>query len=488
MEREGLFRDGMYGRTDSAVSHLTVKKRTSRARNHPAGGVRPGDMAISSVMTFLRSRGLASALLSVALLVAACGNAAPSTVPATAPATSAPTASPGATAAVSQAASASPSPGASADNAALYTQIEQQVIKLRGLQPKSPVARNVLDEAGLRDFIKKSFNEDNPADLVRATETLYKELLLMPQDASLASLFVELYTSSVAGLYDNKTKQLYVVSKSGAIGPVEKVTYAHEYTHALQDQNFDLQAVVGDAKDQSDRSLARTTMVEGDAYWTMGLWAQANLSAAEMGQIAAATDPASEAALAKLPEIVKQQLLFPAMSGIGFALADYAKGGFGAIDKRFANPPDSTEQILHADKLAAGEKPVVVTFPQDLAARLGTGWKVSLQDTMGEMQLEILLREGGATNSKAAAAGWGGDRVALVEGPDGAVGVVLDTAWDTETDAAEFQAALEQLVTKLQASGRSAAVLVPEPQRVVLVSGSSPDVLGRVANVLGLAQ
>ncbi len=451
-------------------------------------------------MTPPRSRGPAAALLAVVLLVAACGSAVPTATPAAVAASTPPAVAPTASASGSPAASASQaasgSPAASASpaasggdpNAATYAQIEQQVIELRGLQPKAPVGRNVLDAAGLRAFITNSFNQDNPAGLVTATETLYKELLLMPQDASLESLFVDLYTSSVAGLYDNKSKQLYVVSQSGAIGPVEKVTYAHEYTHALQDQNFDLQAVIGDAKDQTDRTLARTTMVEGDAYLTMGLWARANLTAAEMGQIATATDPASEAALANLPEIVRQQLLFPAMSGIGFALADYAKGGFGAIDARFANPPDSTTQVLHPDKLASGEKPVAVTFPADLAARLGTGWTVPLQDTMGEMQLEILLREGGASNSKAAAAGWGGDRVALVQGPDGAVGVVLDTAWDTAADATEFATALQPLVAKLQASGRSASVLVPAPDRVVLVSGSSADVLGRVANVLGLAQ
>ena len=119
-----------------------------------------------------------------------------------------------------------------------------------------------------------------------------------------------------------------------------------------------------------------------------------------------------------------------------------------------------------------------MTFPADLAARLGTGWTVPLQDTLGEMQLEILLREGGASNSKAAAAGWGGDRVALLEGPGGAAGVVLDTAWDTDADADEFQAALDPLVAKLKASGRSAAVLVPAPDRVVLVTGSSPTCWG----------
>ena len=445
-------------------------------------------MAISSVMTHLRNRGLASALLSLALLVAACGNAAPSAAPTAVPTSAAPSASTPPTPAASQSASASPSATSGADNDALYAQIEEQVIKLRGLQPKTPVARNVIDQAALRDLMTRKYREEAPAALVKAYEALYKELLLMPQDASLDDLYVDLYSSAAAGMYDDKTKELYVISDTSAMGPVEKAAYAHEYTHALQDQTYGLKAVIGDATDQSDRSIAGTSMVEGDAYLTMGLWAQANLTAAEIGQIASAKYPEAEAALARLPEIVKQPLLFPATTGIGIAIADWSQGGFAAIDKRFAAPPDSTEQILHADKLAAGEKPGVVTFPADLASRLGAGWKVGLQDTMGEMELEILLREGGSTNSKDAAAGWGGDRAALIEGPDGAVGVVVDTAWDTEADAAEFQAALEPLVAKLQASGRSAAVLVPEPDRVVLVSGSSDDVLGRVANVLGLAQ
>ena len=38
---------------------------------------------------------------------------------------------------------------------------------------------------------------------------------------------------------------MYVISKDGAIGPVEEITYAHEYTHALQDQAFDLRKVIG---------------------------------------------------------------------------------------------------------------------------------------------------------------------------------------------------------------------------------------------------
>ena len=83
------------------------------------------------------------------------------------------------------------------------------------------------------------------------TETLYKELGLLPADDSLEQLYLDLLTSQVAGLYDDKTKHMYVVTNTGTIGPIEEITYAHEFTHALQDQRFGLRSVVGDALDQT---------------------------------------------------------------------------------------------------------------------------------------------------------------------------------------------------------------------------------------------
>ena len=43
-----------------------------------------------------------------------------------------------------------------------------------------------------------------------------------------------------------------------------------------------------------------------------------------------------------------------------------------------------------------------------------------------------------------AAEGWGGDRVATVDGPRGAWVAVWQTAWDTPADAAEFAAAARE--------------------------------------------
>ena len=461
-------------------------------------------MAQSPAMTAHSRRSGGLVALVAALVVAACGNGTPTQAPATqapgtsAPATAATSAPPAASGAPSSSASASVcddsvvgSPAATSDandpNAATYTKIEGQVEGLRGLKATSPVARGVFDTPGLCAYLRDGFHKDNPEALVKATETLYKELGLMAPDADLEKLWLELLTSQVAGLYDDKTKHMYVVSKDGAIGPVEEITYAHEYTHALQDQAFDLRKLVGDATDQSDRTTARSALVEGDATLLMSLWAQRYLTPAQLGQVGSASDPASEAILAKMPAILKDPLMFPYTSGLQLAIGAFTTGGYGAVDQLFATPPDTTEQVLHADKLASREQPVKVTFPEDLAARLGDGWKVSLQDTLGEMLLEIVLRDGGATASHDAAAGWGGDRVALVEGPNGQKAVVLDTTWDTAADAAEFEQALAPTVAKLKGMGRSPSVLRPAENRVVLVSAESADTMGRVANVLGLA-
>lgn len=460
-------------------------------------------MADSTAMTtpVRRSGGLAA--LVVALLVAACGSttitpspsatAAPSATdaPATAvPSSEAPSASAEAAACdpATEPADASAAPDTNDPNAAIYTEIEGQVVALRGLDAKQPVERGVFDEPGLCAYITKGFAKDNPEALIAGTEGLFKALNLMRPDDSLRDLYIELLTSQIAGLYDDETKKMYVVTSTGEIGPTEKITYAHEYTHALQDQHFTLRSVVGRDKDQGDRTLARTALVEGDATLLMSLWAQQHLTPDELATVAGSVDPASQAVLDKMPAILKETLLWPYTQGLQLSLRAFQQGGYAAVDTLFGTPPDTTEQLLHPEKLDAREPAVAVAFPADFPASLGAGWEVALQDTIGEYQLSVMLADAAKVASSAdAAAGWGGDRVAWVTGPDGRTAAVLDTAWDTEADGAEFAKAAEAWAANLKASGRSAAVLTPAPDRVVLISASDDDTLGRIANVLGLA-
>jgi hypothetical protein len=190
-----------------------------------------------------------------------------------------------------------------------------------------------------------------------------------------------------------------------------------------------------------------------------------------------------------MPAVLRESLLFPYTSGLQFVQGLQAAGGWQAVNDAFGKPPASTEQILHPAKYAAGEAPATVDLPNDLATRLGAGWKVGLEDTLGEFSLKVWLANAGggkgAATATAASTGWGGDRAVLLDGPNGMTAVAISTTWDTAADAAEFATAAGPVVDGLANPG---GVLAPAGGKTVtVVIASSTDLVGRVENVLGLA-
>jgi hypothetical protein len=358
------------------------------------------------------------------------------------------------------AAPASPSPAASFDAVALYRQIEDDVIALRGLPAKQRLEPTLLDDAQLRVRIEAQFRAENPPAEIAASQATLVAMGLLPAGTSLADLYVNLLGSQVVGYYDPATKQIYVVARTGRIGAIEKVTFAHEFTHALQDQNFGLKGIQTDAIGQGDRSIAHLALIEGDASLLMTQWLTRHLDAAGMAEILAG-DPAAQAQLDAAPPFLRDALEFPYLQGFLFVNSIWAQAGWEAVDRAFGRLPDSTEQVLHADKYAADEQPVAV--PLDVAAiagQLGAGWKATPADTLGEFQIGSWLRArgvtgaGGGVSGDTAAAGWGGDRHALIEGPNGAYALVLLTTWDTVNDAAEFATAATEAVRGVPGQAR----------------------------------
>ena len=412
----------------------------------------------------------------VAVLAAACGSPTPSASPS---ATASPPSS-------SSAPAASPSPSGSGGDAAVYAQINEQVRAIRGLQEKTAVEPTIVSPDEMTQVLKDSFSEDYPPEQVAADEQLYHGLGLLPKDDKLADLYIDLLSSQVAGLYDPIKKKLYVVSKEGGIGAVEKVYYSHEYDHVLQDQNFDLQKMQNGLDDKTDEALARQSLVEGDAYLTMSYWLQQNLTPEEIGEvIQASNDPTAQQALNRIPPIVQAQITFSAIQGTQFVTSVQLGGGWEAVNSGFADPPQSTEQILHPEKYASREAPIAVDLPADLAKRMGSGWSTVMSDTMGEHQTAIWLGSGTVAAATDASAGWGGDRITYLSGPSGSWAIAWHTVWDTKADAAEFEVTAKTAVEKAGGPGQ---VLPGEggTTRWVVI-GSDDAALQKVANVLGLA-
>jgi hypothetical protein len=232
---------------------------------------------------------------------------------------------------------------------------------------------------------------------------------------------------------------MFVLGDQGGFGPAERMTYAHEFNHALQDQHFDLNRIAPRHSDSNDRSLAVHAVIEGDAVMLQTLWAQASLSPDDLIQVARGAAGAGDS-LARVPLVVRTELLFPYVDGFSFVRQTYrhSSNSYSAVDALLQNPPESTAQVLHPDKYLNHVHPVRVELPA-LAAQLGPEWRAVGSGVLGELDTQILLEQWGSTHTDASrvASGWSGDQWQLVE-KDGRAAIVVKSSWETPAAANEF--------------------------------------------------
>lgn len=324
------------------------------------------------------------------------------------------------------------------DPAALRT-IEAQVVQIRGLQALSEPDLQFLDHEALHTFLVDEFERNYlPSEREADQKELVALGLIQPTD-DLMQIQLNLLSQQVVGVYDSDAKALFVLSDAGAFGPGERVTFAHEFDHALQDQHFDLKSVAPKHPDSNDRSLAAHAVIEGDAILVQTKWTQQNLSRDELLQLARDAASADDG-LAQAPLIVRTELLFPYVDGYSFVRRMYREAGntFVAVDALLRDPPESTAQLLHPEKYRGHVHPVEVDLP-DLAARLGPDWRKVGSGVLGELDTRVLLEQWGSSHADAAriASGWSGDRWQLVE-RDGRVAVVVKSTWESPGAASEF--------------------------------------------------
>jgi hypothetical protein len=322
---------------------------------------------------------------------------------------------------------------------ALALSVEQDILtqtaQVRGLTPKQEVPFAVVDAAKLKADLLQSYEDPKAVAEIEISRKLLVILGLLSPDTDLHGMLVTLYAENILGYYNHNDKKMYLVSGKTDLGPSEKITLAHEFTHALQDQYFDLGKVSSLAGENGDYAAAIQGLVEGDATMTMILYARNNLSQREIDQVSASGDDSS---IDRAPLVIRDEVIFPYREGALFAISLWRDGGYDAVNRAFARPPRSTEQIIHPEKYIAGDQPVEVTLP-DLAAVLGPGWRQRRSDVLGELDLRILLEQySDPIAAGKGSTGWGGDRYVYLENAAGQGAVALGTVWDTQQDAVEF--------------------------------------------------
>ena len=143
--------------------------------------------------------------------------------------------------------------------------IADEVARLRGLDFLHPVPIEYLSPA---DFEKRLGTDGNVSASERAEvereESVFRSLGLIGGKVDLLKAYDTSASSSTLAYYDPARQDIIV--RGTTLDAEHRVTIAHELTHVLQDQHFDLRKLQKAARDSDTTdSDALTALVEGDA-------------------------------------------------------------------------------------------------------------------------------------------------------------------------------------------------------------------------------
>ncbi|MCB0323597.1 MAG: hypothetical protein KDD69_08485 [Bdellovibrionales bacterium] len=329
--------------------------------------------------------------------------------------------------------------------------------RLRGLSIMRSVPCKLQDRQEVEQYLRETISKKIPAERIKHEGTTYRMLGLLPYDYDYLNGLIRLYTEQLGGYYDPDRE--YYAMAAWMPAAMQMPIAVHELTHALQDQHFELEKLVDHEKQDSDSLMARSALIEGDATAVMldysrSLGGQPSIAeeqSVSLFMIQNITGAMLSASLNQAPPALQATLIFPYVSGLNFAHSLLRHGRYQEIDRAFARLPTSTEEILHPKKYLAG-KVDYVAVPTPVPTS-GTGYddaKPVFEDRMGEFLLSVLIGTWLPPSvASDAAAGWGGDRLALYELPDGSKPLLLwHLRWDDSAEAKQFFKAFVEAYAK----------------------------------------
>ncbi len=311
-----------------------------------------------------------------------------------------------------------PKASTKADFMAAADEVLAQMSEITGLKLRTPLKKSLRSREEIRAYVIKQMNEEkNPAE--RYADARSAEAFgLLPKGFDLDTFMVSVLTEQIEGLYDPKTHEFFIADWS----PPEdqRMVMAHELTHALEDQYFQIEAWSRAARPNEDAELARDAVLEGSAMAAMVdyLMLGTGRSLKDLPDFDPSMlmgDLGSTPTLKTAPPFLKDALIFPYLSGLNFTAAILRDSGWPALSGVFGKPPVSTQQILHPAQYKSGKTPSAVSLPE-VEKLLGDTWAKLDENTMGEFGWKEVLKQFlGGDRAKTLAAAWDGDRYALYE-------------------------------------------------------------------------
>lgn len=310
-------------------------------------------------------------------------------------------------------------------------EVARSLPALRGLEFEERIAPELLPPGEMARRVAESFRAADDPEALEVEARVLVALGAITPDVDLRHVRVEAFAEQVSGLYSGGRDEvlLRVDGEGGDLSPLERVVLAHEYEHALTHQRLGRPAETRAGHEDADERRASQAVVEGSATLAMLQFSHAALDSAERVELRRElVARAREGALEGHTPYLIAELQYPYTEGLALACERYAAGGWDAVDAEYADPPDSSLEVLLPERFPGGADPVA---PPELR-RPGGGWRQVAAEVFGAADLLWLLEapngDAGAALPRARerVAGWRGGRlVAWADGDRTVVGLAL---------------------------------------------------------------
>ena len=350
-------------------------------------------------------------------------------------------------------------------------EVADEVESVRGLEFDRPVNVEPITEAEMDRRLADYLATYYPRRFYARRSEAWQTIGALPRDVGYLEAIDAYQQGQVLGFYNSQNEEL-VYTGDAELNRIEQFVLAHELTHAIDDQHFDLDRLDGlVARCQEERFQAALGIVEGSAnhFATQVL---IRFPIQEVGSI-------PEDGTQEVPPFIVDLQAYPYTTGQRFADTLSDANGPSAVDDALETFPTTTEQVMHPTKFPheVGES---LDVP-DFAPTFAESWRDLDVMVVGELWLKILLNlRLDDVVAASAAAGWnGGIYRAWTDGDD--VAVIMSTVWDTPKDAQEFSDALDRWVSRGTLPG---LVMDADGTTVHAGFGSREPLMGAVLSIL----
>src|ERR1700722_8872389 len=221
-----------------------------------------------------------------------------------------------------------------AEFAAAADEVLHQMSEITGLKLLTPLKKSLRSRDQIRAYVVNEMKEDKDEAERYAGQRSAEAFGLLPKGFDLDNFMIDLLTEQIAGLYDPKAREFYIADW---IPPDDqRMVMAHELTHALQDQHFQIEAWEKAARPNDDAELAREAVLEGSAMAAMidYLLKGTGHSVADLPAIdpsVFAGDMSKSPKLQEAPQFLKDAMIFPYFGGLTFCTAILKPAGWSGL-------------------------------------------------------------------------------------------------------------------------------------------------------------